>query len=116
MSANNFGRNIITFAEDNSHLGNTENKDNIIMVLSKRYLEERNFQRSKKKIDVNILRELLANNFGRNMITFVEDNSHLGHTEKKDNNIMVLIKRYVEKQNASREPRKENLFDYTLQL
>ena len=50
------------------------------------------------------------------MITFVEDNSHLGHTEKKDNNIMVLIKRYVEKQNASREPRKENLFDYTLQL
>ena len=50
------------------------------------------------------------------MITFVEDNSHLGHTEKEDNNIMVLIKRYVEKQNASREPRKENLFDYTLQL
>ena len=50
------------------------------------------------------------------MITFVEDNSHLGHTEKKDNNIMVLIKRYVEKQNALREPRKENLFDYTLQL
>lgn len=49
MSANNFGRNIITFAEDNSHLGNTENKDNIIMVLSKRYLEERNFQREAKK-------------------------------------------------------------------